>query len=229
MDLLLDTPTLDGQLVRLEPLAQHHAADLAVAAEVDRGTYGYTWVPCGPEVEDYIRLQLERGRSGRFTPLAQIRLADERAVGCTAYWDPRTLPGRSEPYAVEIGFTWLGASAQRTGINVESKYLLFKHAFEQVGVARVDLKTDARNEQSRRAIEGLGASFEGVLRKWSQSWAPGEEGGLRDSAMYSIIQSEWSACKALLRARLDSLRDGPRPSAPGSSAPFPSESRETPT
>lgn len=198
----------DGQLVRLEALVPSHASDLADAAEEDRGAFGFTWVPRRSEVGAFIRSHLERAESGRFTPLAQIRLADERAVGCTAYWDPRTLPGRSEPYAVEIGFTWLAASAQGTGINVESKYLLLRHAFERIGVARVDLKTDARNQRSRRAIEGLGAEFEGVLRSWSQSWVRGEEGRLRDSAMYSIIASEWSACEALLRERLASTPEG---------------------
>jgi N-acetyltransferase len=219
MDLLPDASTLDGRLVRLEPLSLDHAPDLAVAAEEDRDAYGYTWVPYGPEVGEYIGVQLERARSGRFTPFAQIRLTDERAVGCTAYWDPRTLPGRSEPYAVEIGFTWLGASAQRTGINVESKYLLLEQAFERVGVARVDFKTDARNQQSRRAIEGLGAQFEGVLRKWSQSWVRGEEGGLRDSAMYSIVGSEWPTCAAQLVTRLDSFRGPPRPGTTRPSGP----------
>ena len=204
MDLLLGLPSLDGRLVRLEPLSQSHAEGLSIAAEEDRSAYEFTWVPRASEVEDYINSHLERAESRRFLPFAQIRLADERAVGCTAYWDIRTLPGRSEPYAVEIGFTWLGASAQRTGINVEAKYLLLKHAFERLGVARVDLKTDARNQQSRRAIEGLGAQFEGVLRKWSRSWVRGEAGGLRDSAMFSIIESEWSARKVLLLNRLNS-------------------------
>ncbi len=185
MDLLLGLPSLDGRLVRLEPLSQKHAADLATAAEEERSAYGFTWVPRAFEVEDYITSHLERAESKKFAPFAQIRLADDRAVGCTAYWDIRILPGRSDPYALEIGFTWLSASAQRTGINVEAKYLLLKHAFERVGVARVDLKTDARNDQSRRAIEGIGAQFEGVLRKWSQSWVRGEEGGLRDSAMFA--------------------------------------------
>jgi RimJ/RimL family protein N-acetyltransferase len=136
-------------------------------------------------------------------PFAQIRLSDERAVGCTAYWDPRAWPGCSELYAVEIGFTWLAASAQGAGINIESKLLLLKHAFEQLKVVRVDLKTDARNKRCRRAIEGLGACFEGVLRSWSRSWAPGEEGRLRDSAMYSVIAPEWPSCQAHLQARLD--------------------------
>ena len=206
MTRLLGLRSLHGQLVRLEALSLGHAAELADAAEEDRATFGFTWVPRRPEVGAYVRSHLERAESGRFAPFAQIRLADERAVGCTAYWDPRTLPGGSEPYAVEIGFTWLAASAQGTGINVESKYLLLRHAFERIGVARVDLKTDARNHQSRRAIESLGARFEGTLRNWSQSWVRGEEGRLRDSAMYSIIASEWPACEALLRERLDGCR-----------------------
>ena len=109
-------------------------------------------------------------RSGAPGVHAQIRLGDDQAVGCTAYWDPRPWPGRSALAAIEVGFTWLVASAQGTGINAEAKLLLFRHAFEHLGVARVDLKTDARNERSRRAIAGLGAHFEGVLRSWSPSW-----------------------------------------------------------
>lgn len=202
MIMVLDVPFLHGSLVRLEPLAWHHTGDLADSAEEDRTTFGHTWVPRGSEVEEYLQHQFQLRESGKLTPLAQIRLADERAVGCTAYLDPRPWPGRSEPCAVEIGWTWLALSAQRTGINVESKLLLLQHAFEQLGVARVDIKTDARNDRSRRAIVGLGAHFEGILRNWSQSWALGEEGRLRDSAMYSVIDSEWPACQTLLRSRL---------------------------
>jgi Fe2+ or Zn2+ uptake regulation protein len=108
--------------------------------------------------------------------------------------------------AVEIGYTWLASSAQHTGINVESKLLLLAHAFERWGVARVDIKTDVRNLRSRRAIEKLGAQFEGILRNWSQSWAAGEEGHLRDSAMYSVIRADWAACSQHLKARLSSNR-----------------------
>jgi N-acetyltransferase len=106
------------------------------------------------------------------------------------------------PCWVEIGFTWLAASAQGTGINPEAKLLLFTYAFETLGVSRVDLKTDARNERSRRAIATAGAHFEGVLRSWSASWAPGEEGKLRDSAMFSVIATEWPAVKSSLAARV---------------------------
>jgi RimJ/RimL family protein N-acetyltransferase len=151
-------------------------------------------------VGDYVAAQL--GRAG-LTPFAQVRMTDDQVVGCTAYWDVRTWPGRDQPCAVEIGFTWLAASAQGTGINAEAKLLLLTYAFEALGVARVDLKTDARNQRSRRAIEALGAGFEGVLRCWSASWAPGEEGLLRDSAMFSVIAAEWPAVKPALAARVD--------------------------
>jgi len=199
---LRDVPVLDGALVRLEPLSGRHAADLARAAEEDRSAYAFTWVPRHDEIDDYLHSQFQRAVEGKVIPFAQIRLTDQRAVGCTAYGNPRTWPNRPETCAVEIGWTWLGASAQRSGINVESKLLLFTHAFEQLGVARVDIKTDARNEKSRRAIERLGAHFEGVLRSWSESWAPGEEGRLRDSAMYSVVAAEWPSCQQHLRERL---------------------------
>jgi len=110
-----DVPTLHGSLVRLEPLSVRHASDLAVAAEEDRSAYGFTWVPHGSEIDEYLGSQFEGAATGKLAPFAQIRLTDERAVGCTAYWDPRVWPGRSEICAVEIGFTWLGASAQGTG------------------------------------------------------------------------------------------------------------------
>lgn len=202
MSLVLGVSALSGRLVRLEPLSRRHAADLAIAAEEDRSAYRFTWVPRSSQMAEYLDSHFQRRQSGMFLPFAQIRLADDRAVGCTAFWDPRAWPGRSKLCAIEIGFTWLGASAQRTGINVESKLLLFRHAFEHFGVARVDLKTDARNERSRNAIEALGAQFEGVLRNWSQSWAPGEAGQLRNTAMFSVISSEWPTCEEHLQRRL---------------------------
>lgn len=206
MSLVLDIPVLEGVLVRLEPLSLAHSTDLAEAVEEDRSAFGYTWVPDGSGIGHYIGHQLQQARSGKLTPLTQIRLADNRAVGCTAYWDPRAWPARpNEPCAVEIGWTWLAASAQGTGINTDAKLLLLRHAFETLGVARVDLKTDARNHRSRRAIEGLGATFEGVLRRWSPSWTPGEEGRLRDSAMYSFIDVEWPDREDRLRRRLDAF------------------------
>ncbi|MGH9110440.1 MAG: GNAT family N-acetyltransferase [Acidimicrobiales bacterium] len=202
MTVRIDACRLEGDRVRLEPLSSDHAGDLAAAAEEDRGTYDFTFVPRAEAIGSYVTTSLERARTGKLVPFAQIRRADGRAVGCTAYWDPRPWPEREALCAVEIGWTWLAASAQRTGINVEAKLLLMANAFEVLGAVRVDLKTDARNARSRRAIEGLGATFEGILRSWSPSHAPGEEGRLRDSAMFSVVAAEWPAVKQALRRRL---------------------------
>ncbi|NUT32902.1 MAG: GNAT family N-acetyltransferase [Hamadaea sp.] len=202
MPFVLDTPDLVGSVVRLEPLDQRHAADLALAAEEQRDTYGFTWVPRAGEVAAYIDAQLERKASGRLFPYAQVSQATGRAVGATAFWDPRLWPDGERLAAVEIGFTWLAGPAQGTGINAEAKLLLLTHAFEVWNAPRVDLKTDARNARSRAAIAALGATFEGVLRNWSQSWAPGEDGKLRDSAIFSIIDSEWPEVRRHLRKRL---------------------------
>ncbi|MEU4393230.1 GNAT family protein [Kribbella sp. NPDC023855] len=198
----LHGPLLEGSLVRLEPLGHQHAADLAVAAEANRDSYNMTWVPRAEEVGDYIDAQLGRAAAGVLAPYAQISQESGRAVGSTSYWDPRKWTGDDKLSAIEIGFTWLASFAQGTGINAEAKYLLFRHAFETWEVARVDLKTDARNSRSRAAIEKTGATFEGVLRNWSRSWAPGEQGRLRDSAIFSIIDTEWPAVKKQLETRL---------------------------
>ena len=209
---LAEIPMLEGALVRLEPLGLDHAQDLAVAAEEDRSSYGFTSVPRAWEVGEYLTAHFERRATGTLAPFALVRRNDERAVGCTAFWDPRSWgPGTSEQsasdlYAVEVGWTWLGSSAQRTGINIEAKLLLFNYAFTTLRVARVDLKTDARNDRSRRAIEALGARFEGVLRSWSPSHAPGEGGLLRDSAMFSVLAGEWPDVEARLLSRLGAVR-----------------------
>lgn len=198
----LHGPLLEGTLVRLEPLGPQHAVDLAVAAGANRESYEFTWVPKADEVGDYIEAQLGRAAAGKLAPYAQISQESGRAVGSTSYWDPRLWPGEDRLSAIEIGFTWLASFAQGTGINAEAKYLLFRHAFETWEVARVDLKTDARNGRSRAAIEKTGATFEGVLRNWSLSWAPGEQGRLRDSAIFSVIDTEWPAVRGRLENRL---------------------------
>ena len=199
---------LRGDLVRLEPLAGGHVPGLALAAEEDRSAYGYTMVPRAAGMAAYVTAQLARAE---VTPFAQVRVADGAPVGCTAYYSPRTWPGRGDLWGVEIGGTWLAASAQRTGINTEAKLLLLTHAFETAGVGRVDFRTDARNLRSRQAIERLGARFEGVLRNWGPSWVPGEEGRLRDSAVFSVIAAEWPPVKSALARRLQRLpeRAGP--------------------
>ena len=202
MGFTLAGPVLEGALVRLEPLELRHTADLAVAAEQDRSSYGFTRVPGAAEVRGYIETQHALRASGKLSPYALVDRASGRAVGVTAYWDPRLWPSGDGLYAVEVGFSWLAGPAQGTGVNTEAKYLLFRHAFENWGVARLDLKTDARNSRSRAAIAGAGGRLEGVLRSWSRSWAPGEDGLLRDSALFSIIAAEWPDCRAMLEQRI---------------------------
>lgn len=188
--------TLAGRTVRLEPLAESHVDGLAAAADEDRTTYGWTPVPDGlDETRAYVRAILAMHRAGETIPFAQVRTADGAPVGVTRYLTLR-------PHAVEIGGTWLGASAQRTPINTEAKLLLLTNAFETWHLGRVDFKTDARNERSRNAIARLGARFEGVLYNWQDSHAAGEEGKLRDSAMFSITEAQWPTVKAGLEDRL---------------------------
>ncbi|MER5277286.1 GNAT family protein [Streptomyces sp. NPDC002809] len=211
MAFALEGPVLEGGRVRLEPLEHRHAGGLLRAAEEDRSSYRFTWVPGPGEVDGYIDAQLARAAGGMLCPYVQVDRASGRVVGATAYWEPRHWLDENTLSAIEVGFTWLAASAQGSGINAESKYLLFRHAFEVWGVARVDLKTDARNSRSRAAIEAVGASFEGVLRNWSRSWAPGEDGLLRDSAIFSITADEWPARRARLEERI--ARGSGRPEA----------------
>ena len=200
----LKVPVLEGSLVRLEPLAVRHAGDLAAAAEEDRGSYGHTLVPRGSEVGGYLDAQFARAAQG-LIPFAQVRRGDGRAVGSTAYWDPRSWAGRDDLRAVEVGFTWLSASAQGSGINAEAKLLLMSHAFSVLRVVRVDFKTDARNERSRAAMAALPAQFEGIFRK--HMLMPGI--GVRDSAFYSVIDEDWPEVRANLRRRLGVARARP--------------------
>ncbi|MFF3605072.1 GNAT family N-acetyltransferase [Streptomyces sp. NPDC002463] len=207
MGFTLEGPVLEGAFVRLEPLGHHHADGLAEAAEEDRDSYRYTWVPRREQVGAYIDTQLGRAADGRLAPYVQVDRVKGRIVGATSFWEPRPWPSGEGLCAIEIGFTWLAASAQGTGVNTEAKYLLFRHAFENWGVARVDLTTDARNARSRAAIASVGASFEGVLRNSAGSWVPGEEGRLRDTAVFSVIAEEWPERRTALEARLAGVRE----------------------
>jgi N-acetyltransferase len=200
---ILQPPPLSGSLVRLEPLADSHIADLVAAAAENRDTYQFAAVPEPDALAGAVAQLYVDVAAGARIAFAQVRVSDGRAVGMTTYLNLRFRDAhQTRPFAVEIGSTWLAASAQRTGINVEAKLLLLIHAFEAWGVARVDVKTDARNERSRVAIAGLGAQFEGVLRQWQPSQVRGEEERLRDTAMYSIVTADWPAARENLRSRL---------------------------
>jgi N-acetyltransferase len=197
-------PTLTGTHVQLEQLRVEFAEELAVAGNEDRSTYG--WTPVPPTVDGmrrYITGLLDDQQARSVVPFAQRRLSDGALVGCTRYLRLEWWGGRDLPDEVEIGGTWLAASAQRTRINTEAKYLLLSNAFDKWNVHRVSICTDARNTQSRTAILRIGATFEGTLRSHRGSYAPGEENSVaRDSAMYSVIRSDWQAIKTGLEERL---------------------------
>ena len=193
--------TLDGVHVRLEPLTMDHADALLAASQEDRSTYGWTRTPDGARRRRGLHRRRSAATSGRI-PFATVWKDEGRLVGSTSFfpewWGEARRPGR--PTSVEIGATWLAASAQRTPVNTEAKLLMLTHAFEVWGVLRVSLKTDARNERSRAAIERLGARYDGTLRRHMPALGPG--GGLRDSAFFSILPEEWPEVKSRLEARL---------------------------
>jgi RimJ/RimL family protein N-acetyltransferase len=195
--------TLSGGHVRLEPLDLAFVDELVEAAAEDRSTYTFTPVPADADaMARYIANLLDRRERGIALPFVTRRLADARIVGCTRfdnieYWDWDG--GDDQPDVAEIGGTWLAASAQRTIVNTEAKLLQLGHAFERWHVQRLFLKTDARNERSRAAIERIGARFEGVLRNQS---AAIDHPGPRDSAFFSITPEEWPAVRAELETRV---------------------------
>jgi N-acetyltransferase len=215
MTLIAERPTrvrpvvLEGRHVRLEPLELGHADALLAVARGPRETYGFTTVPADePAMLRYIETALRDQEAGRTLPFATLARATGRAVGSTRFlniefwpWPPGNPNQRGEdrPDAVEIGATWLGAAAQRTAINTEAKLLMLTHAFEEWRAHRVSLMTDARNERSRDAILRLGARFDGVLR----AARPAPEGEIRDTAAFSILESEWPMVRRRLQSRLD--------------------------
>jgi N-acetyltransferase len=205
---MVEVVTLAGQVVRLEPLTMQHVSALAEAASGPRDSFAFTLVPTDEvSAGRYIETALAEKEAGRALPFATVECQTGRVVGSTRFLDiqfwnwPEGSPhqkGIMLPDVVEIGFTWLAPSAQRTGINTEAKLLMLTHAFETWRVHRVRLSTDARNVASRTAIERLGARLDGVLRAASV----GYDGALRDTAVYSIRDTEWQEAKTRLHARL---------------------------
>jgi RimJ/RimL family protein N-acetyltransferase len=188
-------PTLEGALVRLEPMAREHEDGLWEASRDERT---WTWLSIlqprtREQMKEYVEAALANAAAGTELPLVTIRREDDRVVGST-----RFLALRPEHRSLEIGWTWLAPEAWGTGINVEAKLLMLEHAFERLGCLRVELKTDARNERSRGAMAALPAQFEGIHRK--QMLVRGGE--RRDSAWYSVIDDEWPEVRENLLRRL---------------------------
>ncbi|HEX4107209.1 MAG TPA: GNAT family N-acetyltransferase [Solirubrobacteraceae bacterium] len=188
------TERLEGDLVVLEPLAERHLDDLWAAS---RDPQIWSWLlgrePTRDELAGWLQYALGEHAAGREGPFATVDATSGRAIGST-----RFLNLRPEHRSLEIGWTWLGRGAWRTGANVQSKRLMLEHAFERLGCLRVELKTDARNARSRAAIAGIGARFEGVLR--SHMVVPYGD-GTRDSAYYAITAADWPEVRARLEGR----------------------------
>ena len=188
--------TLTGRWVTLEPLAEHHAADLFAIAQ-DEEVWRYLFPPTPRHLADmqtWLADALAARARGEMLPFAVIWRETGRAIGSTRYMD-YSAPDRH----VEIGWTWYGRDYWRTPVNTECKYLLLRHAFETLGCIRVQLKTDLRNERSQRAIERLGAIREGVLRK---AVVIAKDGHQRWSVYYSILDDEWPTVKSRLEGML---------------------------
>lgn len=185
---------LEGRVVRLEPLAHRHAEGLW---RVSRDPRVWTWLSIRqPRTKAALHAWLDEALARPDLPFATVLRATDAVVGST-----RFMALRPEHRSVEIGWTWLAPEAWRTGANVEAKLLMLEHAFERWGCQRVELKTDARNERSRWAIEALGATFEGVHRRHMLV----RSGESRDTAWYSVLVDEWPAVRGRLLRRLDRL------------------------
>jgi RimJ/RimL family protein N-acetyltransferase len=190
----LDEVVLTGRAVRLEPLRATHAEELwPAASEHDVWTYMIHDVRNPADLRTWIGQRLEAQRAGAALAFVQRDARTGAAFGSTSLFDHEPAHRR-----IEIGHTWVGASHRRTAANTEAKLLLLTHAFEDLRMSRVQFKCDARNERSRRAIQRLGATFEGVLRAWMIL----PDGRPRDTCMFSLLAHEWPGAKERLLRRL---------------------------
>ena len=188
--------TLAGRHVRLEPVGPQHAADLYRVGQ-EEVIWRYLSTPPFASLDDaraWVDMCVNRNAAGERVQFAVIHGAEGRAIGSTGYLDIDR-PNR----ALEIGMTWYGVDYQRTAVNTECKYLLLRHAFEDLGALRVCLKTDHRNERSQRAIMRIGAQREGVLRNHRIA----RDGMNRHSVYFSIIDTEWPEVKQRLEEMMD--------------------------
>lgn len=188
------TAHLEGSIVSLEPLGEEHAEELWQAAQAQEIWAWLANLGESREKFDYwLDLTLDAARTGNEGPFTTRERAGGTVIGSSRY-----LNVRPADRVLEIGWTWLNPRAWRSGANVEAKLLMMRHAFETLGCVRVEFKTDARNERSRAALAALPAQFEGIMR--NHMIVP--DVGLRDSAYYSVIDSEWPEVRANLEHRL---------------------------
>jgi len=207
---MVERVVLAGDVVTLRPMAVDDVDALVAAANEDRATYAFTPVPDGvTAMREYVESVLVDERDGWALPFVTTLTADGRVVGSTRFLDlddwnaGRRVGGPplgavETPFTAEIGATWLAASVQRTAVNTEAKLLMLAHAFDTWGSERITFKTDARNARSRAAIERLGAQYAGIRRAHVRA----SDGGIRDTAYYSIVRAEWPDVRKGLEARL---------------------------
>ncbi|MBS2536915.1 GNAT family N-acetyltransferase [Catenulispora sp. NF23] len=185
--------TLTGSHIRLEPLTRGHLSDLFAAGGNDDEVWRWQGGPT-PRTEEELGAKLDvLLADDSFVAFAVIVLATGRAVGWTTFLDISPVDER-----LEIGWTWYGSAYWRSPVNTEAKLLLLTHAFEDLGMGRVQWKTDHLNQRSQNAIARLGAQREGVLRRHRQR----PDGTFRDSVYFSMLKDEWPAAKARLTERL---------------------------
>lgn len=192
--------TLEGRVVRLEPIQRDHWRPLYEVAK-DSVDDIFRWIPYSMRTPqdfelwaDKALLEQERGESLVF---ATVERQSGRMVGSTRFMNIDRANRR-----VEIGSTWIAPAWQRTAVNTEAKYLMLRHAFEHWGCIRVELKTDALNQKSRTAIARIGAKEEGTLRRHLLTWT----GRIRDTVYFSILDDQWPDVKTRLEARLEEPR-----------------------
>ncbi|MEZ4810170.1 MAG: GNAT family protein [Allomuricauda sp.] len=194
MESWLTPITLEGELVRLEPMHKLHKVDLVFAASDGKlWELWYTSVPSADTIEAYIETALAEQKMGLSLPFVIIDKKTGKIVGSTRYMNVESRHRR-----LEIGSTWYAKSVQRTGINTECKYLLLKHAFETLGTIAVEFRTHFFNHPSRNAILRLGAKQDGILRNHRID----ERGKLRDTVVFSILDSEWDTVKTSLEFKM---------------------------
>lgn len=190
--------TLEGSVVRLEPVRRDHVGLFWSAAKEDLDDI-FQWIPYRMKTREDFQLLVEKAFAeqdrGESVVFATVERSSRQVIGSTRFMNIDRANRR-----VEIGSTWIAPAWQRSAVNTEAKYLMLRHAFEVWKCIRVELKTDALNQKSRNAILRIGAKEEGTLRRHVITWT----GRVRDSVYFSILDSEWPEVKAKLEARLHS-------------------------
>lgn len=188
--------TLEGSVVRLEPIRREHAELFWDVAKKDLDDI-FRWIPYVMKTREDFQVLIDKAfaeqERGESVVFATVERTSGQTIGSTRFMNIDRANRR-----VEIGSTWIAPAWQRTAVNTEAKYLMLRHAFEVWGCMRLELKTDALNEKSRNAILRIGAKEEGTLRRHLVTWT----GRVRDTVYFSILDDEWANVKSALESRL---------------------------